>query len=51
MKFSFLKWIRSNDQFGKEVGLTLQGKDKYLTIRGGFITLFYLAYLAYYSVG
>jgi hypothetical protein len=49
-KFSISEYIRKWDQFSKNVGLTIEGDDKFRSVHGGFVTMVYLGYLVYYAV-
>lgn len=42
-----MKWVNKQDAFGLPVGVTLKGKSKFRTLRGGIITLCLKAYIIY----
>ena len=45
-----MKWVNDQDSFGKPVGVTLKGKNKFKTLRGGILTLCLKAYIYYLFV-
>ena len=45
--FSFLAWLRSYDQFGKPVGLTMDGDDVFKTLQGGIVSVGFMTYIYY----
>jgi hypothetical protein len=49
MKFKFGEFIKSWDQFGKSVGLTIAGDDKFRTVHGGIVSMVYLSYIIYWA--
>ena len=44
---SFLDWLKSYDQFGKPVGLTIDGEDVFKTLQGGIVSVGFMAYILY----
>jgi hypothetical protein len=47
---SFLSLLKSQDQFGKPVGLTIDGEDVFKTLKGGVVTVAFMTYIYYLFV-
>jgi hypothetical protein len=45
-----MKWITKQDAFGIPIGVTLKGKTKFNTQRGGILTLCLKVYIIYLFV-
>jgi len=49
MKFRFDQFLKSWDQFGVSVGLTIAGDSKFRSVFGGLCSLAYIAYISYWA--
>jgi len=47
---NMLAYLRSWDQFGHPVGLSIDGESEYKTLYGSIATLILIIYMAYVSV-
>jgi len=47
---NFLEYIRNFDQFGKPVGLTINGEGEYKTVYGSIVSLCLVIYILYILV-
>jgi len=50
MKFRFDEFLKSWDQFGVSVGLTIAGDSKFRSVLGGICSIFYLGYISYWAI-